>query len=201
MTSYDPADFPPTTSHRAIAAVMTGPTTFTAALELQEWIRDLIAAGFTDRRRTPRPVTGSQHAFEVTDPAGLLLARAEYGSHWPTRTMIGPFWEAEWWASCPGLIPAAAILAARHSLKDPGLDVQARLDAAGWHRTPAQHGTGEPELVTTWSLPDASRGVIRMNAGPDQGWLIHRDVMRSCPPISAALTTPPGVIAALALTF
>lgn len=200
MTSYDPADFPPTTSHRAIAAVMTGPTTFTAALELQEWIRDLLAAGFTDRRRTPRPVTGSQHAFEVTDPAGLLLARAEYGSHWPTRTMIAPTWEAEWWASCPGLIPAPAILAAAESFKQPGPDVPDRLETAGWRRTPARPGRGEPELVATWSRPDASRGVIRMNAGPDQGWLIHRDVMASRPPISAALSTPPGVITALALT-
>ncbi|WP_034270843.1 hypothetical protein [Actinospica robiniae] len=199
MTSFDPADFPPTTSHRAIAAVMTGPAAFTAALELQEWIRDLIAAGFADRRRMARPVTAGQHAFEVTDQAGLLTARAEYGSHWPTRTMIAPAWKADWWASCPGLIPAAAIVAAE-SLKHPGPDVPACLEAAGWRRAPDPPGADRPELVATWWGPDASRGVIRMQAGPDQGWLIYRDVMRSGPAISAALTTPPGVIAALALT-
>jgi hypothetical protein len=197
---YDPADFPPTTSHQAIAAVMSGPATFTAALELQEWIRDLIAAGFTDRRQAPRPVTAGQHAFEVTDSAGLLTARAEYGSHWPTRTMIAPCGDADWWASCPGLIPAAAILTAAESFRNPAPDVPACLEAAGWLRVPVRPDAGEPELVATWTLRDASRGVIRMQAGPDQGWLIHRDVMRSRPPISAALTTPPGVIAALALT-
>lgn len=200
MTPFDPADFPPETAHQAIAAEMTGPATFTAAIALQEWIRDLIAEGFTSPRRAPRTLAAGQHAFQVTDRAGLLLARAEYGSHWPTRTMLAPSWDESWWASCPGLIPTAAILAAATSSRHAGPGAPARLEAAGWLKTTGRSGPSEPEPVCTWSLPDASRAAIRMDSGPDQGWLIYRAVMKSGPVISAALSTPPGVIAALALT-
>ena len=87
---YDPADFPPATSHHAIAALLTGPTCFRTALTLQEWVRDLLQAGFTPGERLVRPPAHDQHALEVISPAGLVTARAEYGSHWPTRTRIGP---------------------------------------------------------------------------------------------------------------
>lgn len=192
---YDPADFPPATSHRAIAKAMTGPICFTAALNLQEWIRDLLQAGFTPGERLVHPPAHDQLVLEVTDLAGLLTARAEYGSHWPTRTMLGPTRGESWWVSCPGLIPTAAILQAAGDLTATGHDPGTRLEAAGWITTAdGQDG------VAAWSLPDASRAAHRVEEGPDHGWLIHRTGPAWQRVISAALTTPPGVIAALALT-
>jgi len=193
---YDPADFPPATSHRAIAEVMTGPGCFTAALDLQEWIRDLIIARFRGAERPLRRVGGEQNAFQVIDLAGIVIAHAEYGSYWPTRTVIAPCRGAgDWWASCPGLIPAAAIITAARDLARPGPDAGARLEAAGWLKT----ANGE-DGVCAWTAPDASRAACRISEGPDHGWLIHRADLPRQQAISAALTTPPGVIAALALT-
>lgn len=200
MTPFDPVDFPPEASHQAIGAEMTGPSTFTAAIALQEWIRDLIAGGFTEPQRELRPFAAEQRAFQVTDRAGLLLARAEYGSYWPTRTMLAPCRDEGWWVSCPGLIPAAAILAAAASFRHAGPAAPARLEAAGWLRSTGRQDPNDPEPVSTWSLPNASRAAIRMDSGPDRGWLIYREAVASGRVISAALTTPPGVIAALALT-
>jgi len=191
---YDPADFPPATAHRAIAKEMTGPACFTAALNLQEWIRDLLHAGFTPGEHLVHPPGHDQRAFEVTDLAGLLSARAEYGSHWPTRTMLTPTRGETWWASCPGLIPTAAILAAAGDLEPTGPDPGTRLKAAGW--TTTTNITGE---ITAWSAPDASRAAARVSEGPDHGWLIYRNDLHRAPVISAALATPPGVITALAV--
>lgn len=191
---FDPADFPPATSHRAIAKVMTGPACFTAALNLQEWVRDLLQAGFTPGEHLVHPPAHGQRVFEVTDLAGLFTVRAEYGSHWPTRTMLSPTRGESWWASCPGLIPAAAILAATGDLEPGGHDPGTRLVAAGWINT-----TSSADGVSAWTAPDGSRAVGRVDEGPDHGWLIHRADLPRHPVISAALTTPPGVIAALAL--
>ena len=85
---YDPADFPTSTSHRFICAQMTGPAVFAAGLDLQEWARDLLVAGFTEGEHPAAAPADRQHVFELTDPAKQLTARAEYGWHWPTRTMI-----------------------------------------------------------------------------------------------------------------
>jgi hypothetical protein len=189
---FDPADFPPATSHRAIAAVMTGPACFTAAVDLQEWIRDLLQAGFTPAERLVHPPAHGQRTFEVTDLAGLVTARAEYGAHWPTRTMLAPTSGERWWASCPGLIPAAAIHAATREPGATDCDPGARLEAAGWIQT-----TSSADGVATWTAPGAARTACRVDEGPDHGWLIHRTRQ---PVISAALATPPGVIATLALT-
>ena len=191
---YDPADFPPATSRAAIANAMTGPACFTAALNLQEWIRDLLQAGFTPGERLVHPPAHRQRAFEVTDLAGLLTARAEYGSHWPTRTMLSPTRDESWWASCPGLIPTGAILAAVRRLEPTGPDAGALLEAAGW--TATTNITGE---ITAWSAPDASRAAARVSEGPDRGWLIYRNDLPRAPVVSAALATPPGVVTALAL--
>ncbi|MBR7830628.1 hypothetical protein KDK95_30280 [Actinospica sp. MGRD01-02] len=192
---FDPADFPPATFHRLIAEAMTGPACFTAALHLQEWIRDLLHAGFAPGALLVHPPAHGQRVFEVADLAGLLTARAEFGSHWPTRTMLGPTRGERWWASCSGLIPTASILAATGQLEASGHDPGARLAAAGWIET----ADGE-DGVTAWSTPDALRTAHRVEEGPDHGWLIHRTDLPGQPVISAALTTPPGVIAALALT-
>ena len=49
-------------------------------------------------------------------------------------------------------------------------------------------------------MSDASRAMCRVSEGPDHGWLIHRTDLPRQPVLSAALATPPGAIAALALT-
>jgi hypothetical protein len=138
--------------------------------------------------------------FELSDGAGAVTARTEYGSHWPTRTMISAGDAGSWWASCAGLIPARIILAASRAAAGRTPAAGIHLQAAGWAKAPNETPTNAGDAVATWSKPDASRAAIRMNAAPDQGWLIYRHDLRTHPMISACLTTPPGVIAALALT-
>ena len=196
---YDPADFPPSTAHASIAARMTGPVCFAAGLDLQEWVRDLLVAGFTEGEHQVHPPAHRQHVFEMTDPDRRLTARAEYGSHWPTRTMISAGRDDTWWASCAGLIPARIIRAAAGAA-DRAPAAGLRLEAAGWTKAPNEAATQSGERVSTWSRPDTSRAAIRMNATPDRGWLIYRHDLPAHPVTRAALSTPPGVIAALALT-
>jgi len=203
---HEPAGLPHAASAASFARVLTGPNRSFAAANLHEWIKELTGAGYGSAERWIRPPAHDQHALEVTDRDQQVIARVEYGAGWSTRTAIGPGRGARWWAVCTGLMPTGLILAAARAGEAGDLESPCaveRLEAAGWAQAASKPATDTDSAFATWTPPDqsdATRAALRASHGPDEGWAIYRLDLPTRPIITAALTTPPGIIAALALT-
>jgi hypothetical protein len=193
--------FPDYASHQAIAAQLLGRRSFSQALDLQEWIRDLLGAGFAPDCEPGAEAPDGSRLLELTDVAGRVRVRAQYGGHWTARTALSaPAAEDEeasrWWASCHGLIPSAAIIAA--AAAHAGGRAGDLLEAAGWERASRYLASdGVTVALETWSTRGGERCAARREDGVDRGWLLTYEDLRRVREIAASLETPAGVIAAL----
>lgn len=194
--------FPDYSSHHVIATRLTGPKSFTHALDMQEWIRNLLSAGFTADGVGPE-TSGASCTLELTDPGGRVRVILEYGGCWGPRTALNRVASEDgdascWWASCQGLMPSTAVIAvaAVAGVEAGSGDL---LEGAGWERVSRYLASdGVTVALETWSAPGGGRSAARREDGTDCGWLLSYEDLRRVTEITASLETPAGVLVALA---
>ena len=181
---------------------VVGPSRFSEALELHEWIKVLLQGGFT-LGAEPETTASGQRLLRFDEPGAAIRAVVEYGSYWPSRTAISAPSSAagSWWVACAGLIPPHNIIAASLVVEPGASTVGELLEAKGWSHTIRNLAKdGVTVAMDGWTNPEGTRTALRRDEVHDQGWLLTYSDLRRVSIISASLDTPPGIIAALAAT-
>lgn len=194
---------PPVPDYADIATLIdqtAGPSRFSEALELHEWIKDLLQGGFT-LSTEPSATANGQRLLTFDDHTGAIRATVEYGHYWTARTALrasSPASES-WWVACAGLIPAHLILAASWAAEPGPSTVGELLGDDGWrHSIHDLAKDGVTVAMDGWSSPEDTRTALRRDEVHDHGWFLTYSDLRRVSIITASLDTPPGIIAALA---